>query len=101
MVRADEVTPRVIKVHATRGKYVRAEPIAGFYERGLVFHRGEFPQLEDQMCSFTSDFDRKMQGYSPDRLDALVWGFTELFPKMVRKRRHNRNTVQARPMEVF
>ena len=34
--------------------------------------------LEDQMCAFTSDFDRARAGYSPDHLDALVWGLTEL-----------------------
>ena len=72
-------------VHATRGKVVRAEPIAALYERGKVFHAGEFKDLEGQMCSFTSDFDRKAQGYSPDRVDALVWLWTQLFPKMVKK----------------
>src|SRR5882757_9813403 len=64
-------------VHASRGKVIRAEPIAALYEQGKVHHVGEFPQLEDQCCSFTSDFDRS-RGGSPDRLDALVWAFTEL-----------------------
>ena len=73
-------------VSATRGKFLRAEPIAALYERGRVFHVGRFDQLEDQMCSLTSDFDRKSQGISPDRVDALVWGFTSLFDSMVRKR---------------
>src|SRR6185295_12731803 len=36
------------------------------------------PRLEDQMCAFTTDFDRARAGYSPDRIDALVWGLTEL-----------------------
>ena len=45
-------------------------------------HADEFPALEDQMCAFTVDFDRKAQGYSPDRVDALVWAMTELFPAM-------------------
>jgi phage terminase large subunit-like protein len=61
-------------VRATRGKILRAEPIAALYERGLVHHVGEFPALEDQMCSFTGDPKEK----SPDRLDALVWALTEL-----------------------
>lgn len=61
-------------VHASRGKRVRAEPIAALYEQGKVHHLGSFPQLEDQMCNFVpDDFDG-----SPDRVDALVWAMTEL-----------------------
>ncbi len=74
----------VSKVVATRGKHYRAEPIAALYEQGRIRHAEEFTELEDQMCAFTVDFDRKAQGYSPDRVDALVWGLTELFPAMVR-----------------
>ena len=61
-------------VHASRGKRVRAEPIAALYEQGRVHHIGGFPEMEDQMCNYTPD------GYdgSPDRLDALVWALTEL-----------------------
>ena len=65
-------------VRAARGKVARAEPVAALYERGRIHHVGAFPQLEDQMCSFTSDFDRTTAGYSPDRVDALVWALTEL-----------------------
>jgi predicted phage terminase large subunit-like protein len=65
-------------VHASRGKVIRAEPVSALYERGLVHHVGGFPALEDQMCAFTTDFDRKAQGYSPDRVDALVWAMTDL-----------------------
>ena len=72
-------------VTATRGKAVRAEPVAALYERGKIFHAGEFPALEDQMCSFTTGFDRKAAGYSPDRVDALVWAMTELFPGMTER----------------
>jgi predicted phage terminase large subunit-like protein len=61
-------------VHATRGKILRAEPIAALYERGLVHHAGVFPLLEDQMCNYTGEPDEK----SPDRLDALVWALTIL-----------------------
>jgi predicted phage terminase large subunit-like protein len=64
-------------VHASRGKVVRAEPVAALYEQKRVHHVGAFPQLEDQLTSFTSDFDRG-RGGSPDRLDALVWALTEL-----------------------
>jgi phage terminase large subunit-like protein len=65
-------------VHASRGKVTRAEPVSALYEQKRVHHVGAFAQLEDQMCSFTSDFDRKTAGYSPDRLDAMVWALTEL-----------------------
>jgi phage terminase large subunit-like protein len=65
-------------VRAARGKVARAEPVAALYEQGRIHHLGAFAQLEDQMCSFTSDFDRNAAGYSPDRVDALVWALTEL-----------------------
>jgi len=64
-------------VHASRGKFVRAEPIAALYEQGKIHHVGHFPPLEDQMTSFVPDIDRGKMG-SPDRLDALVWALTEL-----------------------
>lgn len=69
----------VIKVHATRGKVVRAEPISAMYEQKRWHHVGTFAELEDQMCDFTSDFDKKIKGYSPDRVDALVWAGFDLF----------------------
>jgi predicted phage terminase large subunit-like protein len=65
-------------VRASRGKVVRAEPVAALYEQGRVHHVGAFAKLEDQMCSFTTDFDRSRAGYSPDRVDALVWALTDL-----------------------
>ena len=61
------------KVTAKRGKFVRAQPVAALYEQGRIFHCGYFQQLEDQLTQWTPDL-----GYSPDRLDALVWLFTEL-----------------------
>jgi predicted phage terminase large subunit-like protein len=65
-------------VWASRGKVTRAEPISALYEQGRVHHVGAFPRLEDQMCAFTVDFDRRVMGDSPDRVDALVWALTEL-----------------------
>lgn len=65
-------------VHASRGEVTRAEPVSALYEQRKVHHVGSFPTLEDQMCAFTSDFDRARAGYSPDRVDALVWACTEL-----------------------
>jgi hypothetical protein len=70
-------------VHASRGKAVRAEPIAALYEQRRVHHVGTFPMLEDQMPAFTSDFDRGRAGYSPDHVDALVWALTELMVEPV------------------
>ncbi|MEW5724776.1 MAG: terminase family protein [Thermodesulfobacteriota bacterium] len=63
-------------VHATRGKYVRAEPVAALAEQGKIHHVGCFPQLEDQLCSMTPDGYEG--GGSPDRADAYVWAITEL-----------------------
>lgn len=68
----------VTTVWASRGKVARAEPVSALYEQGRVHHIGAFPHLEDQMCAFTTDFDRASAGYSPDRVDALVWALTEL-----------------------
>jgi phage terminase large subunit-like protein len=62
------------EVRATRGKAVRAEPIAALYEQGRVHHVGTLAKLEDQMC----EWDPALPGRSPDRLDALVWALTDL-----------------------
>ena len=64
------------KVHASRGKWLRAEPVAALYEQGRVHHVGTLPELEDQMCDFGPG--GLSTGHSPDRLDALVWALTDL-----------------------
>jgi phage terminase large subunit-like protein len=61
-------------ITASRSKYERAEPVAMLYEQGKVHHLGVFPELEEQMTSFTGAQNEP----SPDRLDALVHGLTEL-----------------------
>jgi phage terminase large subunit-like protein len=77
------------KVHASRGKAIRAEPIAALYEQGRVHHVGSFPELEDQMCDFdptqpagaprrTSDTMVVHKNTSPDRMDACVWAMSDL-----------------------
>ena len=66
------------QVRAFRSKVLRAEPIAALYEQGRIHHVGMFGQLEDQMCDFTTDFNKAAAGYSPDRVDALVYVVTEL-----------------------
>jgi len=60
------------QVHASRGKYIRAEPVSAPYEQGRIHHVGFFPELEDQLCEWVPG-DK-----SPDRLDGLVWAITEL-----------------------
>jgi predicted phage terminase large subunit-like protein len=67
-------------VHASRGKVIRAEPCASLYEQRKVHHVGTLAVLEDQLCAFTSDYDRS-RGGSPDRLDALVWALSDLMVK--------------------
>jgi phage terminase large subunit-like protein len=66
----------VRKVRATRGKWLRAEPVASLYAEGRVAHVGCFEMLEDQMCAFGAD--GLARGRSPDRVDALVWALTDL-----------------------
>lgn len=71
--RAMGVTVATKAVHASRGKVVRAEPIAALDEQGKVSHVGTFPEMEDELCSWTQD-----SGVSPNRLDARVWALTDL-----------------------
>src|ERR1700733_7869139 len=62
-------------VYASRGQIIRAEPRAGLYEQDRIYHVGMFSELEDQLTSWVPGTE------SPDRLDAMVWGFTELMLK--------------------
>jgi phage terminase large subunit-like protein len=66
----------VREVRATRGKYLRAEPVAALYAQGRVRHVGAFAELEDEMADF--GLDGLSSGHSPDRLDAMVWAVTAL-----------------------
>lgn len=72
----------VKEVRANRGKDTRAEPVAALYEQGRVYHAETFKELEAQMCEWdpTSQDEQRArrQATSPDRMDALVWGITEL-----------------------
>lgn len=87
-IRTADFVP-VSAVHATRGKYVRAEPVSQLYEQGKVYHVGFFAELEDQMCEYMPDDVAKKptkksadgtvtRQASPDRMDALVWALTSL-----------------------
>jgi phage terminase large subunit-like protein len=73
-LRAVDSTVAFRAVHASRGKRTRAEPVAALYEQGRVHHVGAFPKLEDQMTAWEPGGDQP----SPDRLDAAVWGLSEL-----------------------
>ena len=90
---------RVIQVRAMRGKHIRAEPIAALYSLDRISHVGAFPKLEAQMCLVTAS------GYegegSPDRVDALVHGFNELFPKMIKPEKHRDRPLPARANNAF
>lgn len=80
-------------IHASKGKYSRAEPVASRYEQGRVHHIGIHAELEDQLCNYSPEFTKK----SPDRLDALVYAITELDAKRVIDVRidSNANTKQS------
>jgi len=78
LAEADPDVP-VRLVHATRGKWVRAEPVAALYAQGRVTHAAGLTALEDELCSFGAD--GRSAGHSPDRVDALVWALTELMGK--------------------
>jgi phage terminase large subunit-like protein len=71
-----DATVPVREVRANRGKWLRAEPVAALYGRGLVSHVDGLTALEDEMCAF--GVDGRSNGHSPDRVDALVWALTEL-----------------------
>ena len=68
------------EITSSRGKVVRAEPIAALYEQQKVLHVGYFTELEDQMCAMSLSGYQGMK--SPDRADALVFMVTELFPRL-------------------
>lgn len=76
VIRTADKTVSYAEVVASRGKVVRAEPVAALYEQGKVSHRGDLAALEDQMCQLGPE------GYlgdgSPDRLDAMVWALSYL-----------------------
>jgi len=77
MIHHIDPSVRVIKVHASRGKFARAEPVAQLYVQGKAWHSEGMPELDDQLTTYVPIGDAKK---SPDRLDALVWGVTYLCP---------------------
>ena len=74
VIRSIDANIKIIKVRATRGKHIRAEPVASIYEQGLVEHADGLTHLEDQLQSWVPNSGLP----SPDEMDALVWAFHEL-----------------------
>lgn len=95
VLRAVDRNVPITLVSATRGKVMRAEPISALYEQGRIHHVGQFNELEDQMCTFSQDYDRA--NGSPDRMDALVWGLSSLFEKITARRRPRDEEKAAQP----
>lgn len=84
------------KVTASRGKVVRAEPVSSLHEQGKIRFVGDFPELEDELYSFTT------MGYigedSPNRADWFVWAISDLFPGMVKKEKQKK---ERRPQQHY
>lgn len=77
-IRTVDQSAPVTLVHASRGKMVRAEPVAALYEQRRIFHTAPFPELEEQMLTWTQD-----NPVSPGRMDALVWALTDLLVETI------------------
>ena len=75
-LKAGGVTKRVVLVSASRGKHIRAEPVAALYDQKRIRHRDQFPLLEAEMLQTTPAGYQGEQ--SPNRMDALVWAITDL-----------------------
>jgi phage terminase large subunit-like protein len=93
VIRAVDRSVPLKLVHASRGKIIRAEPISALYEQRRIHHVGRLDLLEDQMCTFSVDNIRGNGMGSPDRVDALVWGLSELFEKITGRRRVDKSAT--------
>ncbi len=74
LIRQVDPNVPILTVFASKGKEARAEPVAALYEQGRVHHVGVFPELESEQTSWVPGAGKR----SPNRLDALVWAFTDL-----------------------
>lgn len=84
-----------VKVTATRGKHVRAEPFSALYEKGKVRHVGRFAELEEELTAFTTH--GYVGGDSPNRGDALIWALAALFPGIVSPKKDRAGVVSPLP----
>lgn len=86
------------EVTASRGKIARAEPISTLFNQSKISLLGVFPDLEDQLCGMTTN------GYtgtkSPDRADAMIWGFASLFPALTKATETNTSTRAPRQQNI-
>jgi phage terminase large subunit-like protein len=87
------------KITASRGKVVRAEPIAALHEKGKIRLVGRFIRLEEELCAMTTS------GYvgqrSPNRADAFVWAITELFPSIIKlEQKKQRKSLEAESRQI-
>ena len=93
VIQAENPRARFKDVVSSRGKHIRAEPVAQLFESQKVWLDGAFPELEDEMCAMTPS------GYtgnkSPNRLDAMVFGITELFPAIANKQAANQREFRV------
>lgn len=88
VIRAVAPDVPITLVRATRGKYIRAEPVSALYEQGRISHIGTFPDLENQMCAFTPEMaSTRRPGEEKDRADAMVWLWSDLFDAMATPQR--------------
>lgn len=95
VIRAVRATVPIKKVWASRGKTTRAEPIAALYEQKRIHHLGSFPMLEDEAVQFTP---WGIEGDLPsDRVDAMVWAFSHLFPSLVVRSDKRRPPTRPEP----
>lgn len=94
VIRAARPGTPFTEVKASRGKAVRAEPVASLFDIGKVKMAGYFPDLEDQLCAM--NVSGYMGSKSPDRADAMVWGLASLFPSLTKKDRSGSSVNVAR-----
>ncbi|MGL4527255.1 MAG: hypothetical protein ACRCUC_09780, partial [Aestuariivirga sp.] len=85
-----------LKVTASRGKHVRAEPFSALYEQGKVRHVGVMSKLEDELAGFAT-FGYTGQG-SPNRADALIWGLAALFPALTKAKPEKKQAEASLPI---
>jgi len=84
---------RILTVDSRRGKAIRAEPIVARYEQGKVKHvgKGVLSELEDEETSWVPG-----SGPSPNRVDALVHGATDLLKRIAPASIASPNTLLRR-----
>ena len=84
-IRATNSSIPVIKIHASRGKDIRAEAASTACKQGRIHMHGTFQKLEDQLVEFEVGFNRSKKGYSPDRLDAMVHGVNHILGESAKR----------------